>query len=163
MEILEILEKIEEIIKSRDSKLSEEKIETELENESESHPQKNIVKDIFYLVLSFILNILKTPFKLIAKYIKDEIFAVIKKDAKLYMFILFFLRVLLMFSSVLWFFISVAVGVYFYEKGHSILISIIYSIGFQLISFIIISLIIYIASRKIKSFKMMKNMSMRKK
>ncbi|MCD4771848.1 MAG: hypothetical protein K8R41_00525 [Bacteroidales bacterium] len=163
MEILEILEKIEEIIKSRDSKLSEEKIETELENESESHPKKNIIKDIFYLVLSFILNILKAPFKLIAKYIKDEIFAVIKKDAKLYMFILFFLRVLLMFSSVLWFFISVAVGVYFYEKGHSILISIIYSIGFQLISFIIISLIIYIASRKIKSFKMMKNMSMRKK
>ena len=64
--------------------------------------------------------------------------------------------VLFVFFSVIWLFISVAVGVYYYDKGHTLLISIIYSIGFQLISFIIMSLIAFIASKKLKSLKFLK-------
>ena len=150
MEILEILDKIEEIIKSKDLEATENRTETE------DHPDKNPDKDVIYLVLYFFPNILKAPFKVIAKYFKNEIITAIKKDAKLYAFILGIMGVLVIFFSVLWLFISVAVSVYFQEKGYSILMSTIYSIGFQLISFIFIGLIAFFASRKIKSLKMLK-------
>jgi ABC-type transport system involved in multi-copper enzyme maturation permease subunit len=65
--------------------------------------------------------------------------------------------VLFVFFSVIWLFISVAVGVYFYENGNSILISIVYSILFQLISFILVSLIALLASKKTESLKMLNN------
>ncbi len=102
---------------------------------------------------------MKSPFKIIAKYLKNEIIAAIKKDAKLYAIIMGLMGVLFVFFSVLWLFISVAIGVYFNEKGHSILMSIIYSIGFQLISFVFIGAIAFIASKKIKSLKMLKKLS----
>ena len=109
--------------------------------------------------MQFFLNILKAPFRIIAKYLKKEIIATIKKDAKLLAFIMGILGVLLVFFSVLWLFISIAVGVYFQEQGHSILVSIVYSIVFQLICFIFLGFIAFISSKKIKSLKMLKNLS----
>lgn len=153
MEIFEILDKIENLIKSEDLKSTENKTETE------GQPNENPAKSVFSLVLSFFLNILKAPFKIIAKYLKKEIVATIKKDARLLAFILSIMGVLLVFFSVLWLFISIAVAVYFQEKGHSILMSIIYSVIFQTISFIILGFIAFISSKKIKSLKMLKSLS----
>ena len=153
MEILEILDKIEKIIENKGLEPNKNRTETE------ESPQSDTIKEVIYLVLSFFLNILKSPFKIIAKYLKNEIIAAIKKDAKLYAIIMGLMGVLFVFFSVLWLFISVAIGVYFNEKGHSILMSIIYSIGFQLISFVFIGAIAFIASKKIKSLKMLKKLS----
>jgi hypothetical protein len=150
MELIEILDKIENIIKNESQKSSENKID------SENHTDNNTAKDIIYLILQFFLSILKAPFSIITRYLKNEIITAIKKDAKLYALIMFIMIILFVFFSVLWLFISVAVGVYFQEKGHSILMSIIYSIGFQLISIIFISSIAFIASKKLKSLKMLK-------
>ena len=113
--------------------------------------------------MQFFLNILKTPFNIIAKYLRDEIIISVKKDAKLYVFIMGIIVVLFVFFSVIWLFISVAIGVYFYEQGHSILLSIIYSIGFQIVSFILISIIALIVSKKLKTHKMLKKLNDYKK
>ena len=102
---------------------------------------------------------MKAPFKIVAKYLRDEIIIAVKKDAKLYALILGIMGVLFVFFSVIWLFISVAIGVYFYEQGHSILISIIYSIGFQIVSFILIGLIGLISSKRLKSFKILKKLA----
>lgn len=154
MEILEILDKIEEIIKSKDVDY------TENETEAEDHPRKNHFKDIFHSMLSFFLSILKLPFQIVAKYLKNEIITAIRKDARLYAFISGLMVVLFVFFLVMWLFISIAVGIYFHEKGNPILTSIIYSIGFQLISFIFVVLIAFIASRKLKSRKILKTLWM---
>ena len=152
MEIIEILDKIESIIKTENSELN-----TEGEKSDKQTPDsQNSAKDIMYLVLHFFLNIIKAPFDLIAKYLKNEIINAIKKDTKLYALIMGIMGVMFVFFSVLWLFISVAIGVYYFENGKSILISIMYSIGFQLISFIIVGLIAFIASTQIKSLKMLK-------
>ncbi len=152
MEIIEILDKIENIIKTENSELNTE----EKKSDKQTAENKDSAKDIMYLVLHFFLNIIKAPFDLIAKYLKNEIISAIKKDTKLYALIMGIMGVMFVFFSVLWLFISVAIGVYYFENGNSILTSIMYSIGFQLISFIIVGLIAFIASTQIKSLKMLK-------
>ncbi len=146
MKSQEILDKIEKII---DNKVDNS-------DKAKTDSDKNIVEDIAYLTLQFFLNVVKTPFNIVAKFLKDEIITSIKKDARLYAFVMGIMGVLFVFFSVIWLFISVAVGVYFYEQGYSILISIIYSILFQIVSFILVSLIAFLTSKKLKSLKMIK-------
>ncbi len=149
MKSKEIIDKIEKII---DSKVDDS---DKIKNDSD----KNIVEDIVYLALQFLLNIIKTPFNIVAKYLRDEVITSIKKDAKLYALVMGIMGVLFVFFSVIWLFISVAVGVYFYEQGSSILISIVYSIIFQIVSFILVGLIAFFTSKKLKSLKIMKKLS----
>jgi hypothetical protein len=159
MKSKEIFNRIENLINDKINKSDNSKMETDIENKSD----KNEFKDILYLLMQLLLTILKAPFKIVAKYLRDEIIMAVKKDAKLYMLIMGIMGVLFVFFSVIWLFISVAVGIYCYDKGHTIFISIIYSIGFQLISFILIGLIALIASRKLKSLKILKNLNKYKK
>ena len=157
MKSKDIFNRIENIINYKLHQSDNSKMETETEIENKS--DKNGFKEIWYLFMQLLLNVLKAPFKIIANYLKDEIIIAVKKDAKLYMLIMGIMGVLFVFFSVIWLFISVAVGVYCYDKGHTIFISIIYSIGFQLISFIMMSLIAFIASRKLKSLKILKRLN----
>ncbi len=153
MKSKEILDKLEGIISNEINESEKNK------TDSEDNSDKDIVKNIKYLALSFFVNILKSPFKIIAKYLRDEIFTAIKNDAKLYAIIMGIMGVLFVFFSVLWLFISIAIGVYFFEKGQSILLSVTYSIVFQIFSFILISLIALVASSKLKSLKIMKKLN----
>lgn len=149
METKEIIDRLENILNSR------EEADKSQERDTDSSDKKTIT-DILYLILQFFLNILKTPFIIIAKFLRDELVDSIKNDAKIYMVIMGIMGILFVFFSVIWLFVSVAVGVYFYDKGYSILFSIIYSIGFQVICFVLISLIALIFSRNLKSIKMLK-------
>lgn len=152
MKSKEILDRIENLINSEVNKSDETK------TESENNSDKDTTKYIIYLALKFFLNILKTPFKIVAKYLRDEILTAIKKDAKLYALIMGIIVVLFVFFSVLWLFVSIAVGVYFFEQGHSLFLSIIYSIAFQIISLILMGLYALVASRKLNSLKMLKKL-----
>ena len=149
MKSQEILDKIEKIIDNK----------VDGSDKTKTDSDKNVVENIAYLTLQFFLSVIKTPFNVVAKFLKDEVITSIKKDARLYAFVMGIMGVLFVFFSVIWLFIAVAVGVYFYEQGYSILISIIYSILFQIVSFILVSLIAFLASKKLKSLKMMKKIS----
>lgn len=156
MEILEILDRIEDIVENQNYDTANNNEETE----KGASVKKTSVKDVTHLLLSFLLGILKAPFQLIAKYLKNEIISTIKKDARLYALVMGLMGVMFVFFVVLWLFVSVIVGVYFYESGKSVFISIGYSIGFQLISFAIVGLIAFVASKNIKSLKLLKNVPM---
>ncbi len=158
MEVLEILDKIEDIIENQNHETAKD----DKNQEEGTQEKKSSVKDVTNLLLSFLLSILKAPFQLVAKYLKNEIISTIKKDARLYALIMGLMGVMFVFFVVLWLFISVIVGVYFYESGKSILISISYSIGFQIISFAIVGIIAFSASKKVKSLKLLKNSSLEK-
>ena len=67
--------------------------------------------------------------------------------------------VMFVFFSVLWLFISVAVGVYFYNKGIPVLTSILYSVAFQLVSFFLIAIVTFISIKSIKSLKLLVEIS----
>ncbi len=150
----EIFNKIEKLIDDKINKPVNSKMEIEVENKSD----KKEFKDILYLLMQLLFNVIKTPFKIVAKFLRDEIIIAAKKDAKIYMLIMGIMGVLFVFFSVIWLFISVAIGVYYYDKGYTMFVSIIYSIGFQLISFILVGSIALIASSKLKSLKILKNL-----
>ncbi len=156
MKSKEIFNRIENIINNNVNKSDNSKIDNESEKENKS--DKTEFKDILYLLMQLFLNVLKAPFKIVAKYLRDEIIIAVKNDAKIYMLIMVIMGVLFVIFPVIWLFISIAVGVYCYDKGYTILISIIYSIGFQLVSFILISLIALIASKKLNSLKVLKKL-----
>ncbi len=149
MKTSEIIDRLEDVI---DNKITNTEI-------SELEKGEIIPKDIFYLAIQFILNIVKNPFEFISKYLKEEIIPYIKKDAGLYMLIMSIVVVLFVFFSVIWLFVSIAVGAYFYEQGNTLFISIVYSIIFQIISSIVALLTIYAASKNLESLKILKKFS----
>jgi len=131
---------------------------SETSSSAENEDSKTgVFREYLGLLFSVIIDIVKVPLKLLTNFLKKELIVAIKKDAKLYAVIMGIMGVLFVFFTVMWLFISVAVGVYFYEKGETILISVLYSILFQFGSIIVVSLIAYFASKKIKSLKMLKN------
>lgn len=150
MDILDTLNKIEGIITNKVADATENK-----KVDDKGSAMLTTTKEIIILFISFLKDIFKIPMKIVTKFLINEIVAAAKKDAKNYALIMGLMGVLVVFFSVLWLFISVAVAAYFYDKGNVIFISIMYSLGFQLISFIIISLIVYIISRRIKSLRLM--------
>ncbi len=150
MEIDEILNKIESIVNDKTLNFSD--------NKSEKQTNNNSAKEMFYLILRFILSVIKAPFTLIAKYLKNEIVHAVKKDAKLYTLIIGMMGMLFIFFTVLWLFISVAVGVYYFENGNSIFVSALYSIAFQLTISIIVGIAAFILSTRIKSLNMLKQL-----
>ena len=155
MKSKELFNRIEKII---DTEVNQPKSLTS-EDSEQSAKKKNRFKEIGYLSLQVLVNILKAPFKIIAKYLRDEIILAVKKDAKIYALIMGIMGMLFVFFSVMWLFISVAVGVYFFENGHSVLMSTIFSILFQIISFILIALIAVFASQKLKTLKLLNKLN----
>ena len=150
MKTSEILNEIEKHI--REQNLENEKVE----KPKKGVKKKDIKKNFIYLILLYLLNILKLPIRIFEKYLKEEILKVIKKDIKLYALTLVLLAVLVVFFSVFWLSISFLVGVYFYERGYSMLISVLYSGIFQIISFFVLSIITVLVFKKIKSAKTVK-------
>jgi len=148
MNSTDILNRIEKLINNMINKV--DNLEIEGKSEIGNKSNKTGLKEIFSLLIQLFLNILKMPFKIVATYLKGEIIMAVKKDIRLYMLIIGLIGVLFVFFSVIWLFISVAVGVYFYDKGNTIFFSIIYSIAIQVISFILISLIVLMMSKKLR-------------
>jgi membrane-associated HD superfamily phosphohydrolase len=157
MKSKDILNRIEDIIDNRIREFDDHSSENE--EDTKNKTDKNSFKEILYLLLQIVLNLLKTPFKIIALYVKNEIIDTVKKDAKIYALLMAIMVILFVFFSVIWLFISVAIGVYFYEQGYTIFTSIIYSIGFQILSFILIALVGLFSSKRLKSFTMMKKLT----
>ena len=118
----------------------------------------NRFKEFGFSAIHALGDILKFPFKMFARYLRDELIQSIKEDTKIYVLISGLMAVLFVFFSIIWFFISVAVGVYFYDNQYSILSSILYSIAFQILSFILVALIMYSASKKLKTLKLLKRL-----
>ena len=158
MEVIQILNRIEEILKNKDLENSFRE-----EKEDESISSSNSIKEIIYLILSFILKIFKLPFKLIGEYIKEEIATSIKKDARIVAMIVGISGAIFLFLSVLWLFLAIAVGAYFQEQGETLFVSVIYSIGFQVLSIILAATLAIFASKRIKSLQLLKNISQKLK
>lgn len=131
--------------------------EQKIEAEETQEPKSNTLKGILRSVLDYIVSIVKLPFTVFAKFFTREIIKAIKKDIKTYAFLSILLFCMVIIASVMWLFAAITVGVYFHELGNTILISIGYSMLFQLISFIIIGLILYFTSKKLKSLKLIKS------
>ena len=155
MESKEVFTRIEKIIDEQIN--SSGKTGSNLDEESKQN--KNEFKEIIYLALHLVLNVFKAPFKFAARYLRDEILIAVKNDAKVSMVIMGMMGVLFVFFSVIWLFISVAIGVYYYDNGNSVLTSIIYSLIFQILSFVVVGLIAFAVSKKLKSMETLKRLN----
>jgi len=159
MKQIDILNQIEEILKNNlQFSGSKNEVETSVDEEGKKvqRNKKTPFKDIFNLIISFFMSVVKAPFQLIHVYIKNEIVAVIKKEVKLYFILICLLGILFTIFIVFWVLISLAVGIYFQEQGFSNFNSILLAIGFEAASFLLISLIFFRISKKIKSLRMIK-------
>ena len=151
MKTEEFIEKIENIInenKAEQTKASEK--------QNGNREKNNLIMELLLLILSFVLDVLKSPFKLIATYVKNELFKAVKNDVMIYAVLLVMMGVLFVFFSVLWLSLSVAVSVYYYEHGKTMLHAIFYSLAFQGGFFAIISLIAWILKTKLNSLKVLR-------
>ncbi len=149
MKTYQILDRIEEILEREKEALKEEDPKT----------TKGVVVELVYLVLQFILNLVKAPFKFIAGYVKNELVTALKKDSGLMAVISVMVVVLFVFFLIFWLSVSVAVGVYFYENGNTLFVSVLYSIAFQTLSSLLALLIAYISMRRMKTFKIFRSIT----
>jgi hypothetical protein len=148
MELTEILDRLERLLTVESDRLK---------NDKEDAGYAGFVKEALILVFQLLITLLKTPFRFVAGYVKNEVFYAVKRDSRLMAVIAVMLLVLLVFFVVFWMSLSVAAGVYFYEKGNTLFVSVLYSLVFQFISSIITALIAYFSFRKLKSFKVYKS------
>jgi len=163
MKQIDILNQIEDILKNSlkfNSSESDSETKTQADMDIEEESQEKIksspIKDIFNLIIAFFMSVIKAPFQLIHLYIKNEIVSVIKKEIKLYFVLIFLTGVLFTIFIVFWVLISLAVGFYFQELGFSNYESILLSIAFQALIFLIVFLIFRSKSKQIKSLRMIK-------
>ena len=131
--------------------------EQKIETEETQEPKSNTLKSIMLSVLDYIINIIKLPFTVFAKFFTREIIRALKKDAKTIVFLVWLLVSLVVIASVMWLFLAVALGVYFYENGNTILVSIGYSLVFQFIGFLIFGITLYFTSKRLRSVKLVKS------
>ncbi|MBG7631266.1 MAG: hypothetical protein IZT56_12660 [Bacteroidetes bacterium] len=160
MKQINILAEIEKILKDNLSfNGSDDNSDTEIDSETNGEKSTKVgpIRAIINLLISFFVSVIKAPFELIHMYIKREIFAIIRKELRLYSFVIILLGILFTIFIVLWLLISLAIGVYFEEEGASFLTSVLYVIAFQLASFAIIAFITYKVSKKIKSLKLLRD------
>jgi hypothetical protein len=148
MELTEILDRLERLLTVESDRLK---------NDKEDVGYAGFVKEALILVFQLLITLLKPPFRFVAGYVKNEVFYAVKRDSRLMAVIAVMLLVLLVFFVVFWMSLSVAAGVYFYEKGNTLFVSVLYSLVFQFISSIITALIAYFSFRKLKSFKVYKS------
>lgn len=163
MKQIDILNQIEEILKnsikfnsSESNSETNTHVDMEIEDESQEKVKNSPIKDVFNLIIAFFMSVIKAPFQLIHVYIKNEIVLAIKKEVKLYFVLIILLGILFTIFIVFWVLISLAVGFYFQELGFSNYESILLSIGFQAVIFLIIFLIFRSKSKQIKSLRMIK-------
>ena len=125
-----------------------------IENNNDNYNEDFIKKSILFL-----LNIIKTPFEYLTRISKKEILKAIKKDIKLLVLIGLIIGALAIFILILWFSISVLIGTYFYEQGYSLFNSVLFSVLFQITCVIAVLLIAFIASKQLKSYKIIKKVA----
>ena len=147
MDTIKILDRIEEILKEE----GERKVE-------QGDEVKSTLREFVSLILQFVLSMVKAPFLFISRYLKNEIINSLKKDSKLLAAIFSMLVVLLVFFFVFWLFVSASVGIYFYESGSTMFVSIMYSIAFQAGSSIFVALVAYVLFRNVKSIRLINSM-----
>jgi hypothetical protein len=127
-----------------------------LTRDSEDDTEKKSVFEALNLLLLYVVRTVKTPIKIVSKFIKEEILPSMEKDFKLYLLIMGSVMLLALFFGVIWVSIAIAVGVFFFDIGYSVLESVLFSLGFQVLSFLLLSLIAFIASKNIKSLQLLK-------
>jgi len=115
--------------------------------------------DFIYSALQILLSIIKTPFVYLSTILKKEVLKAIKKDLKMLVIIGGVFAALMLFLLVLWFSVSLLIGAYFYDNGYSLFSSVLFSIAFQIACILLVSLIAYIASKQLKSAKVLKKVS----
>jgi len=148
MELTEILERLEYL-------LAKEKEETSDGGNEKS--SAGFLKEMLLLLFQFVIALVKVPLGIVGGYIKNEIVSAVKKDSKLMAVISAMLVVLLIFFFVFYMSLSVAVGVYFYEKENTLFVSVLYSLVFQVFSSLIIGLIAYFSYRNLNVLKVYKS------
>lgn len=159
MKQVKILSEIEKILKdnlSFNSSENNDDSDSNSEGKVKKSRKKGPIKAIFNLLISFFVSVIKAPFELIHQYIKNEIVALIRKELKLYFIIIILFGVLFTIFITFWVLISLAIGAYFVDQGETFLTSVLYVIGFQLLSFAIIGFVFYRTSGKIKSLKLLR-------
>lgn len=160
MKQLEILNKIEEILQKNlnfSSSSSKKNNQSEMETQQSDEKEKvSPFKEILNLLISFFMSVIKAPFQLIHLYIKKEIVTVIRTELKLYVVLIILLGIMFTVFMAFWVLISMAVGFYFQDLGYSNFQSILFTIAFQVLVFLIFMFIFFRVSRKVKSLKLFK-------
>ena len=151
----EIIDLIDDILNKKKSTSSSntDSIDDAEEVIEDFENPKISMKNMFSLFLRLVFNTARAPFKIIGKFLRDEFILAVKKDMKIYFFVMLILAVTFIVFAIMWLFISIVIGVYFYEQGDSVVLSLAYSLIFQFVSLILFLTIAYIASKKLKSLE----------
>ncbi len=115
-----------------------------------------MASDALHSLLQLFLDILKMPFLLLARYMKDEFVTAVKQDTKRLALMTGLAGFLFVLLSVLWFSVSVLVAVWFYDHGNNLLLSVLYSALFQLAVMVVVGLIIVFSLRNMQTRKMIR-------
>ena len=132
------IEDVEKIFVDYSNEIKEQ--DGELDTKAKLLLNLELVKQVIFRVIPLVKGILYQPIKFMLN--------TGKKEMKIFSFIGFVFFFMFIIFFVGWFFLSVFVASYIYDKGNSISFSVMYSLMFQFITFIVIAIVGYLAFRK---------------
>ena len=106
----------------------------------------------------WLTDLLSFPVRLLLKYFRRELSAAVRHDLRIYMLLAGIAGMMFIFVVVLWLTLSIAVGVFFYEKGFTLLIAVLFSLAFQVVVILLALLTARIASHRRKTLKLVKEL-----
>jgi Flp pilus assembly protein TadB len=122
----------------------------------EQDQEKDTTGSVTGGVWNFLTSILGFPFRLLLKYLRRELTSTIKHDMKIYFLLAGIAGMMFIFVVILWLTVALAVGSYFYEKGYSFFVSVLFSLAFQGIVILLWMLVARIAAGKRKTAQMIR-------
>lgn len=107
-------------------------------------------------VWNFLTTLLGFPFRLLLKYLRRELTSSIKHDLKIYFLLAGIAGMMFIFVVILWLTVALAVGAYFYGKGYSFFLSVLFSLAFQGIVILLWVVVARIAAGRRKTAQMIR-------
>jgi len=114
--------------------------------------------DIHSGLWKWLTDLLSFPVRLLIKYFRRELTAALRHDLKIYMLMAGIAGMMFIFVVTLWLTLSIAVGVFFYEKGFTLLQSVLFSLAFQFVVILLSLLTARIACRRRRTARLLKEL-----
>ncbi len=114
--------------------------------------------DIHNGLWKWLTDLLSFPVRLLIKYFRRELTSALRHDLKIYMLMAGIAGMMFIFVVILWLTLSIAVGVFFYEKGFTLLQSVLFSLAFQFVVILLSLLTAHIACRRRRTARLLKEL-----
>ncbi len=120
--------------------------------------EKSPSKGLFAEIADFLGTLFRLPFRMVVRYFRHELTEALKNDLRIYLLLLVVAGLVMLFGVVMWFTVAVLAGVWAWEHGFSLTLSVLISLGFQAGVILLTLLFGWLLARRRRTGKLLRDL-----